>query len=59
LPESNATKVVPSAAGLGDVAEQSAEFSLYDSEDSARPAGEFLARFTMLAIGPSGGPWAS
>ena len=49
----------PSAAGLGDVAEQSAEFSLYDSEDSARPAGEFLARFSMLAIGPSSGPWAS
>ncbi len=49
----------PSTAGLGDVAEQSAEFSLYDADDSARPAGEFLARFSMLAIGPSGGPWAS
>lgn len=48
----------PSTAGLGDVAEQGAEFSLYDSEDAARPAGEFLARFSMLAIGPSGGPWA-
>jgi hypothetical protein len=48
----------PSAPGLGDVAEQSAEFSLYDSEDSARPAGEFLARFSLLAIGPAGGPWA-
>jgi hypothetical protein len=49
----------PSAAGLGDVAEKSCEFSLYEAEDSARPAGEFLARFSMLAIGPSGGPWAS
>ncbi len=49
----------PSTAGLGDVAEQSAEFSLYDAEDSARPAGDFLARFSMLAIAPSGGPWAS
>jgi hypothetical protein len=49
----------PSTAGFGDVAEQAAEFSLYDSEDSARPAGEFLARFTMLAIGPAGGPWAA
>ncbi|NBW16044.1 MAG: hypothetical protein EBR82_49475 [Caulobacteraceae bacterium] len=48
----------PSTAGLGDVAEQSAEFSLYDAEDAARPAGEFLARFSMLAIGPNGGPWA-
>jgi hypothetical protein len=41
------------------VAEQGAEFSLYDSDASAQPAGEFLARFSMLAIGPSGGPWAS
>ena len=49
----------PSTAGLGDVAEQSAEFSLYDAEDSARPAGEFLARFSMLAIAPSGGPWSA
>jgi len=49
----------PSTPGLGDIAEQGAEFSLYDSDASARPAGEFLARFSMLAIGPSGGPWAS
>jgi len=40
----------PSTAGLGDVAEQGAEFSL--------PAGEFLARFSLLAIGPAGSPWA-
>jgi hypothetical protein len=49
----------PSTPGLGDIAEQGAEFSLYDSDASAQPAGEFLARFSMLAIGPSGGPWAS
>jgi hypothetical protein len=49
----------PSTAGLDDVAELSAEFSLYDSEDSARPAGEFLARFSLLAIDPSGGPWSA
>ena len=49
----------PSTPGLGDVAEQSAEFSLYDAEDAARPAGEFLARFSILAIGPRGGPWAA
>ena len=49
----------PSTPGLGDVAEQGAEFSLYDSDASAQPAGEFLARFSMLAIGPGGGPWAS
>ena len=49
----------PSTDGLGDIAELSAEFSLYDSEVSARPAGEFLARFSMLAIAPSGGPWSA
>jgi hypothetical protein len=49
----------PSSPGLGDVAEGGAEFRLYDAEDSARPAGEFLARFTMLAVGPAGGPWSS
>ena len=49
----------PATSGLGDVAEQGAEFRLYDAEDSARPAGEFLARFTTLAVGPAGGPWSS
>jgi hypothetical protein len=49
----------PVTPGLGDVAEQGAEFRLTDTEDSARPAGEFLARFTILAIGPAGGPWSS
>ena len=49
----------PTTPGLGDVAEQGAEFRLYEAEDSARPAGEFLARFTILAVGPAGGPWSS
>lgn len=49
----------PATPGLGDIAEQGAEFRLYDAEDSARPAGEFLARFTILAVGPAGGPWSS
>ena len=49
----------PTAPGLGDVAEQGAEFRLLDTEESARPAGEFLARFTILAVGPAGGPWSS
>ncbi|MFM7421404.1 MAG: hypothetical protein ACKO54_17140 [Alphaproteobacteria bacterium] len=49
----------PAAPGLGDVAEQGAEFRMYDTEESARPAGEFLARFSILAIGPSGGPWSA
>ena len=49
----------PATPGLGDVAEQGTEFRLYEAEDSARPAGEFLARFTILAVGPAGGPWSS
>ena len=49
----------PATPGLGDITEQGAEFRLYDAEDSARPAGEFLARFTILAVGPAGGPWSS
>ena len=49
----------PTTPGLGDLVEQGAEFRLYDTEDSARPAGEFLARFTIIAVGPAGGPWSS
>ena len=49
----------PAAAGLGDIAEQGAEFRMYDTEESALPAGEFLARFSILAIGPNGGPWSA
>jgi hypothetical protein len=49
----------PAAAGLGDVAEQGAEFRMYDTEESALPVGEFLARFSILAIGPNGGPWSA
>jgi hypothetical protein len=51
--------LTPATPGLGGIAEQGAEFRLYDAEDSARPAGEFLARFTILAVGPAGGPWSS
>jgi hypothetical protein len=45
---------VPDIWGLGDVAEQGAEFVLYDAEDSAKPAGECVARFSMRAEAPSG-----
>jgi len=47
---------VPSIVGPGDVAEQGAEFVLYDAEDSARPAGECAARFSILAVTPTGDP---
>ena len=47
----------PAIDGLGEVSEQGAEFRLYDTDESAKPAGEFLARFSMLAIVPCGSPY--
>lgn len=47
----------PEIDGLGEAAEQGAEFRLYDTNESAKPAGEFLARFSMLAIAPLGAPF--
>lgn len=48
----------PDTIGLGDVAEQGAQFRLYDADESAKPAGEFLAQFTILAVGPTASPYA-
>jgi hypothetical protein len=48
----------PADPGLGEPVELGAEFELYDAEDSARPAGEFRARFEMLALAPTGAPYA-
>ena len=47
----------PAIDGLGEAAEQGAEFRLYDTYESAKPAGEFIARFSMLAIAPLGAPY--
>lgn len=47
----------PSTAGLGDVSETGAEFLLHDTEQSSRPAGEFMARFEMLATTSTGNPY--
>ena len=47
----------PTVDGLGEATEQGAEFRLYDTDESAKPAGEFLARFSMLAIAPLGAPF--
>ena len=47
---------VPAASGLGDVAEVGAEFALFEAEDSAKPAGECIARFSMLAVTATGDP---
>ena len=47
----------PSTAGLGDVAEIGADFLLHDVDQSATPAGEFAARFEMLAVAATGNPY--
>ena len=31
---------------------------LFDAEDASQPAGSFFTRFTLLAVGPTGGPWS-
>ncbi len=49
----------PAIVGLGEAAELGAEFRLYDTDESAKPAGEVLARFSMLAIAPLGQPYTS
>ena len=47
----------PSTAGLGDIAELGADFLLHDVDQSATPAGEFAARFELLAVTPTGSPY--
>ena len=48
----------PTAAGIGDMRELGAEFGLYGIDDCAKPAGEFTARFGILAVAPLGGPYS-
>lgn len=47
----------PTTAGLGDVTENGADFSLHEAEQSSAPSGEFSARFEMLAVAPTGSPY--
>lgn len=42
----------PGIDGLGEPADEGAEHRLYDAEESDKPAGEFVARFSMLCLGP-------
>jgi hypothetical protein len=49
----------PTEPGLGDVSEIGADIGLFSADDSAAPAGSFAARFTILAVGPTGGPFSS
>ena len=47
----------PRTPGLGDVAEIGADFLLHDGDQSATPAGEFAARFELLAVASTGTPY--
>jgi hypothetical protein len=49
----------PQLPGIGEVSEEGAEFRLYDADESAKPAGEFAARFSVLCIGGQGIPYAA
>lgn len=49
----------PAEAGLGEPSEGDADFGLIDAEDSAKPTGEFTARFDMLCLAPLGSPYAA
>lgn len=49
----------PSENGLGEPVEEGAEFVLLDAEESAKPVGEFTARFSMLCVAALGSPYAS
>lgn len=47
----------PDTAGLGDVSELGAEFALLDADQSEAHAGDFVARFSMLAVSATGTPY--
>lgn len=42
----------PAVDGVGEAAHEGAEFRLLDAEESAKPVGEFVARYSMLCLGP-------
>lgn len=49
----------PTESGLGEPSEGDAEIGLIDAETSAKPVGEFTARFDMLCLAPLGSPYAA
>jgi hypothetical protein len=49
----------PTDAGLGEPAEEGAEFTALDPEESKLPAGSFVARFSMLCLAGLGSPYAA
>jgi hypothetical protein len=42
----------PAEAGIGEPAEEGAEMRVVPSDESAKPLGEFTARFSLLILGP-------
>ena len=44
----------PATAGLAVPVEEGADFGLYDTDDSTKPAGDFTARFSMLCLAAIG-----
>jgi hypothetical protein len=46
-------------AGVVDALSDGATFEMLLAEDSDTPAGAFEARFTVLAVAPSGNPYAA
>jgi hypothetical protein len=49
----------PAIAGIGNTAEEGAEFEIYDAEASKAPAGTFAARFSILLIAATGNPYTA
>ena len=49
----------PTEDQLGELTEEGAEFALLDAEDSAKPVGEFTARFSMLCLASIGNPYSA
>jgi hypothetical protein len=50
---------MPDVAGANWCAAAGVEFLAYDAEDSARPLGEFSARFRLMAFGAAGGAYTA
>jgi len=49
----------PTTPGLADPFENETDFTLFDADESAIPAGNFCARFVLTAVSPTGGPWST
>lgn len=50
---------MPDIAGANWCSASGVEFQAYDAEDSARPLGEFSARFRLVGFGAAGGAYTA